>query len=857
MGIKYAFIIAFIIAICSCDCFSQNLFITGKVVSEQTHLPIKNVTINIYNKNKIIDQSLTDSLGSFKITIDQFNMATHIIFHSLNYDDNQMDHLPKMDNVNYDIGIIKMNAHSILLKEVKIKEEKRFHDTTIIDLSKQKFERSIMTDDLFSQYGFSKDSKGSLYYKGKLVADIMVNGVYFFGKNNMDVYKYLPALTMKNIEIVETNVDSLTNTRLENPLVKVNFKLKKEYNKGKFGAVNAGVGTSHRYIFSGDLYSYRNDEQVSVSENLNNINLQNNNILDQGGGFFTNGNDSKNNISQISYRNLYNKKIELNAFAKVSLTSKSYLSQLQTQSESLKQFSETDRSSFYKTFNLENSNISLDYKINNLDNINFNQGFSYNNNKQTDSSSYLVIQDTTKNHSQLNKLTHTNIYNLNSNIEYRHKFSAHSNSYLRINISFYKSGSNNTENNTVFDSKQIKNTYFINGARSTNSKNFVANITYNEQFFKEGYLQYFAKYDRTSLEYNVNINTDTTLLYNDEPIRFINNIYQVGIKSHAIIQSLFIDGLISGMLYSRDIKNTQSNTETFFYPNIDLKASLKINKKKNISIAFTTAPLMPNVNQITNINNSFDLVIQTQSNPNLNPEVSSKVNLSFDFKKSDSSAMVLSASLENIGSKIGYNIKNTTNTLQTMYLDNIGNSRSAGLSLQWNKTIKNGKTFNSNTNFAFSEAPAMDNQIKYLNHNIAIGQSVSTNISLIRTFLTMTPNLMASYSHYNYSTSNVDAITASYSDNISLILGKIRLGLYPFATCNKSITTNLTWAINSDLKMSVFKNYGTIWIKAYDLFNSYKYYNNYFGANYIQTVRYSNLNRYIIGGLSLKLNNIK
>lgn len=63
--------------------------------------------------------------------------------------------------------------------------------------------------------------------------------------------------------------------------------------------------------------------------------------------------------------------------------------------------------------------------------------------------------------------------------------------------------------------------------------------------------------------------------------------------------------------------------------------------------------------------------------------------------------------------------------------------------------------------------------------------------------------------------------------------------------------------MNGAIKRSLFNDYAIIWLQGYDLFNSFKYNNNLLGSSYAGTVKYSNVQRYFIAGLSFKFNNIK
>ena len=63
--------------------------------------------------------------------------------------------------------------------------------------------------------------------------------------------------------------------------------------------------------------------------------------------------------------------------------------------------------------------------------------------------------------------------------------------------------------------------------------------------------------------------------------------------------------------------------------------------------------------------------------------------------------------------------------------------------------------------------------------------------------------------------------------------------------------------MNGEIKKNFLKTYGTLWLKMYDIFNSFKYTNNIVGDSYVQTTRFSNVQRYLLLGISLKFNNMK
>ena len=128
---------------------------------------------------------------------------------------------------------------------------------------------------------------------------------------------------------------------------------------------------------------------------------------------------------------------------------------------------------------------------------------------------------------------------------------------------------------------------------------------------------------------------------------------------------------------------------------------------------------------------------------------------------------------------------------------------------------------------------------------------------LIKPLLSVKPLFAFSYGRFFYETNITGITTITNSDEVSLKVKTLELNLYPLFNYNHNINSNSSFSMNGELKKTILKKYGSIWIQAYDIFNSFKFYSNYAGPAGYQSIRYSNLQRYFMVGVSLQFNNMK
>jgi hypothetical protein len=859
-----ALLVFFLFTLTSLTISAQEINLTGKVVDKMTKDPVENAIISVYNKKNIVFNAVSDSAGTFNIPVVFYRKASSIKIHVLSYSDLEIVDIPKIDTAgkkDHFLGIYKISPKSTELKEVSVRSRRRYSDTSRIDLSKEKFEHSVMVEDIFAAgFGFSRDANGQLYYKGKPISNILVNSGDFFGKNNMDVYHLLPALSLDNIQVVETNIDSVTNTTLLRPILKVNLTFKDKYQKGKFGNLNAGAGTAQRYLANTNLFAYKKQEQISLSVNSNNVNAGDNTVQQPRVSFSPNGNNLTTNSARFTYRNVYADKIEVNFSVAGKTDIKNIFSETYVRQETINLSSHTFNSSNIRSFNVNDSKFGVVYKIDSFSRITITQTFDHSKIRGSDSLNYDMELDSQSTISQLNKTRNVTTDLLSTKAEYQKKFPSKKgrsfNMGIELNYNHYNVGE---FDNTSNSSGQGTDKYFINRNRLARENAYTINSGFIEPITNDSYINLFARYKKEKLDYNTLPNSDTTINNFDNPSLLTNNYFQPGIKFQKTLAKVSIHVAISEVLDIRNIQQLRDNNNvSFVNPDFDLNVDYKINKDKSLIFGCSDKANYPRLQQLVALNSTLDLVSQTWGNIYLRPEERKNIKVDYTTSPSNSESIAISGEYDRYSDKFGYVMNYSSGSpTQNMLTGNIGNSNGGRISFSYLKNLRDGQYLFYYNGVGYQENPTLVNNKKVLDNSITFNQSFSASITLIKPLLSLKPLVAFSWGRYFYETNSADITTITNSDQVSARFKTLELNLYPLFSYSHSINNNSSFSMNGELKKTIFKNYGAIWIQAYDIFNSYKFYNSYVGPSGYQSVRYSNLQRYFMLGVSLQFNNLK
>ncbi|MDE6826992.1 MAG: carboxypeptidase-like regulatory domain-containing protein [Paramuribaculum sp.] len=148
-------------------------------------------------------------------------------------------------------------------------------DTLVYNADAFQLAEGSMLDALIEQLpGVELKDDGRIFVNGKFVESLMLNGKEFMGENNKLLLENLGAYTVKNVAVYDKLSDRsefLGRDDGDSQYV-MDVKLKKEYDNGYVGNLEAGYGSRGRYM--GRLFGmkYNNTSQVMVYGNINNLN---------------------------------------------------------------------------------------------------------------------------------------------------------------------------------------------------------------------------------------------------------------------------------------------------------------------------------------------------------------------------------------------------------------------------------------------------------------------------------------------------------------------------------------------------------------------------------------------------------
>ncbi len=148
-------------------------------------------------------------------------------------------------------------------------------DTIVYNADAFVMAEGSMLDDLIRQLpGVELKENGQIFVNGEFVESLMLNGKDFFKGNRELMLKNLSAYVVKNIEVYERqqDIDKVMGKDFGRKLLTMDVKLKKDYHHGFMGNVEAGYGTSGRYLGRLLAMWHSDHARVSVIGNVNNLN---------------------------------------------------------------------------------------------------------------------------------------------------------------------------------------------------------------------------------------------------------------------------------------------------------------------------------------------------------------------------------------------------------------------------------------------------------------------------------------------------------------------------------------------------------------------------------------------------------
>jgi len=908
---KNFFLVLFLL--CSTVFYAQSIpfKITGKVLSKKGKNPLEAATVYLekIKDSTVTTYTITDEKGFFSLAGKSFQKEAKLYVSFIGY--KSFRKKITFDKQTISLGNIYLEEDNAL-DEVIITSRAPItikKDTLEFNVKSFKTKKDANVEDLLKKLpGVEVDANGKITVNGKPVNKILVNGKPFFGNDPTITTKNLSKDIIEKVQITntKTKAEAFTGQKGDDDNKTINLTIKKENNKGWFGRVAAGKGTDKRYEFASMINRFNNDRRISVLIGGNNTNSPgfsfgeiekmfggvNSMSYNSSGAFSINGASfgggrgitATKNIG-ATYADQLGKKVELNTnyFYSSSNSENKSIRNRENILPNSRYFSNTTSSSYSSNKN-HSANLEFDIEIDSTFLININPNFVFNKRE----SSFNRLEETSDENNVLtNTSNSTNsstseAKNFENNIDFTKNFGKNG-AFLELSIS-NQIDETNRENYNLSTTEIINTSTEIRNQFSDEISKFnqlYTKLTYRQPLHgKELYLDFSYRYKNDKREnlkntFDYNINTQlydnfNTLLSSDFTYYDISNTpaarltykkkkWRLSFKTGFVFRSLeSFDELRPNLNVKKDFKALELSSR-FRY---------RFSKKASMYAGYTLRNTPPSINKLQafeDVSNPLNIIT---GNPNLKPTDNHRFYggyHQFNFQKGVGFFSHASFRYSNNNVVAKSSIDPITLIRRTTY-ENISGNYSFYASGNYSKKIKldtvksikirTGISVSSNKNINFY------NGVQYSSKTTSLSPNIGFTFNW-KDVLEIEPRYYVSLSntHFDLSNFNTQKFT-NHSLRIrtrTTVPKKLEWRNDIRYTYNPNVVAGFqksAWFWNSTLAYSMFKDHGTLSLKAYDLLNQNTNSKRIATANYIEDSESTVLQQYFMLSFSWKFNTL-
>lgn len=861
----------------------KNGYIQGVVSDSTTKEPIPFVTIRLLNQtdSAYIKGIATDERGSFRLAAPAGKYILDVSFIGYKKFLKEFETFPK--NPDYSFGDIYLEEDVVQLKEAvieaKVPDILVKGDTIEYNANSYSSQESDMLQDMMKNIpGVEVDAEGNITANGKPVKKILVDGKEFFGNDIPMALANLPANMIKKLQLYKEQSETaqVTGFKDKDPDQVLNLVVKEELKQSIFGEVKGGYGSDDRYANKVLVNYMRNDNQMSVVADLNNIN--------DGGGYtldMNNGIDKNKNLGANAYIQSSDK---FRIGGNVRYSGNDNLMETKTNTQTFlstgDRFSKQDASYRSKRENM-NFGMNLQWKPDTLTTI-FARSYislSNTNNRQNSTDlSYVAEKDTTSGY--LNSLTKGDGYSINNFITIGRKLNNKGRTIsLTLNNSIRKDNNKGTNysHTTYTDDTEDK---IIDQRNKTDNKTNSYNLSVS-------YVEPLGKDRRLQLSYSYGLNNskrirDVRKKDGAGEYTILDSAYARNTENKYINQNISLNfqttkekynytiGFSIDPSYSRSkisigdsiIENVKQNVVNF---SPTLNFSYQPNEQTSLDLSYSGSTSQPGITQL-----SADTVITSAlskyyGNPDLKPSYSNNFNVYYRKSNYETNRFLMLSGGFNytFNNIVDYttvdDLGNSINTFR-----NVSGNMGANINFMFNTPLRNKKFTVDNSTYAnYYKSIGYTNGEKAITHNIVIGEKVSgkfkvdkfeTRLQVGMTY-NMTRNNLSNVQDRNTSTYNVQHFflwKLPYDFSIQNDLNMTYYAGYGDDFKKKEILWNASIS-----KLFLKKKRGTVKVQFFDILNDRNNIVRYVSGNYMSDSRSNSISRYFMLSFSYKFNIIK
>lgn len=699
-----------------------------------------------------------------------------------------------------DLGEVAIKPITQELMEVVIKTAKaplRIRGDTIeYDATTFKVPPGSTVEDLLRRLpGIEVDADGNIKAQGRDVRRVTVDGKTFFGDDPKSATKNLGAETISKVQVYDEKSEQAKLTGVDDGKKEktMNLELKDEFKKGSFGKITGAIGTEERWAARGNYNRFNDKQQLSFIGYANNINQTGVNWEDygefkgqntfndrdngdfgfsSGGGrvyYFSSEDTPLNNFDGRGFTENYGGGANYNFDNKKSKFNLSYFyneTSLDLQQQALREtflsdnsFTNTDSTikAEFRGNHSVNTRLEQEIDSNNVFIIKASTRFSKNDAGNRQYQLFYGADEQLTNSLDVNNDSRLNSWRLSSAAIFRHRFKKKGRSFA-ASAGYNNSQSDGTEN--LFSLNQFFNaSTFTEQIRQLNNNDnstiqYKSSLLYTEPLSKKWFWESFYNFSQTGNEVNrqvlnpeinneridnLSVFYDFNVLYNrlGSSVRYANQ--GLNISAGLAAQQLRLDGEYSVDKDMPLLTDPINRTFTNLVPNVDMSYQFPNNIWLNLGYGYgVTEPKLQDLQPVPNVNNP---AFRTEGNPNLAPERSHSLDLSFNHWNPASLASIgLSGSLNLYDNQIVYNqtieVIDSVGIRTTTRPDNVSGGNQINGYLWSNfPIIKTKLTMNVNGGINTSQAPSfvngVENETRNNGYNLRAGLSFTPGQKLI------------------------------------------------------------------------------------------------------------------------------
>ncbi|EEI94021.1 hypothetical protein HMPREF0765_0353 [Sphingobacterium spiritivorum ATCC 33300] len=258
--------------------FAQSSGLISGTVHNPENKVLEKATVSVLNKkdSTVVSYTLTDEKGNFRLV--KLPVERELLLYISHISGQPFQQtLSLKDHETKNMGVLKLSEN--MLEEVSITSAppiRMSKDTLEYNTAYFKTRPNANVEELLKQLpGLQVNMDGTIYYQGKEVSSVKVNGKDFFATDLKIATRNLDASLIKTVQVYRDKGESKRIVENEEHLpVTINLKFKKDFLKADFGKVYGSGGTRKRYEAGGLFNTFRDTLQLSFIGFGNNINRQ-------------------------------------------------------------------------------------------------------------------------------------------------------------------------------------------------------------------------------------------------------------------------------------------------------------------------------------------------------------------------------------------------------------------------------------------------------------------------------------------------------------------------------------------------------------------------------------------------------